>query len=93
MIMRDPLERLVACWRYLCYSKAGAWSVGAPSAQKITLGMPLDEFAQALASTPDAERPEQFRSQCWFLHGRAPALVVRLDRLEDEDQSFTRACS
>lgn len=90
IMLRDPMSRLAACWHHLRTTKNGTLSAEVKDFKRFKVDMSLVDFAQLLAETSEAERPEVFRSQSWFLQGKQPVFV---GCLEHSEADFPRACA
>ncbi len=88
--VRDPVERLVSCWRdkvgrvaQLEFRKPG----------KVTAGTPWPDFVAAVCSTPDEECDQHFRSLTADLvvNGQEPDILLNTEHLEQDWRYLEKA--
>ncbi len=96
--VRDPWDRLVSCYRDKIRGEVSDFTGFAPSGVAYCLdrfdvffaNMPFDEFVRAVASIPDVDADEHFRSQADFVtNSRGVVAVDFVGRFEKLDQDFS----
>lgn len=77
-VIRDPVARLVSCWRD---KVAGKYQLEFRKPGSIHPGMSWDAFVWAVSTTPDEEADQHFRSLCadLVIQGEDPELCLSAD--------------
>jgi Sulfotransferase family len=100
--VRNPWDRLVSCYRDKVLGEVSDFTSFHPTRgvayclarfDALRADMPFDEFVEVIATIPDDQADEHFRSQHTFVTDGAGELALDfLGRFERLDEDFKRVC-